>query len=109
MGGGKVPRAPDYEQRKVANDPVRGPMPVADDTSAQFKAGLYRSDDRTHTRDRELLVALGVDGSVPFERSARDADLPTMGQERGVKFASKSGYWRLISPANDNQKIAVAA
>ncbi len=108
MRGGKVQRAPDYDQRKIADDPVRGPMPMADDTSAQFKAGLYRSDERNHTAARAELVAFGVDGNVTFMRAAENVG-PMMlisGSDDRTLWATKRATLRA---ANDNQKIAVAA
>lgn len=67
------------------------------DYTNDFKAGLYLEKDapRTHGRDKALLVALGVDGSVPLAQARVNAGLDA------------AVVWR--EAANDNELVAKAA
>ncbi len=72
---------------------------------------LYLDKDapRTWARDKAELVAFGVDGDGPFDEAADNSGMTTRGQQGGVKFANKTGLWRLPHASNDNHKIAAKA
>lgn len=99
---GKVMRTPsteNYDARVQIVDTLHQPDEVVPD----FKSALSLDKEypSTHTEDKALLVALGVNGEVPFFDAAANAGLPVVGCERGVLFAMRA--------ANDNFEHAIAA
>lgn len=110
-GSRKVPRRPSLD--RYDNMSYR-PMPSAADTTSDFGTflGLERDYPSTHDRDRDLLIALGVDGNVP------------LAQARVNMFRSKFYAGKVSAndvraelglppihpiPANDNHELAAQA
>ncbi len=111
--GGKRMRAPDLE-RLDAMVPARQTSDTAaasgdGDRSRAFKAGIYLDKDapRTWARDKALLVALGVDGAVPFHVAAKNAGLVHAGG--ALDRHGKQIALHVCRAANDNHKIAAEA
>ena len=98
---GKVMRTPSYEDASLSSPAAQRVADIVLGVNQEYVA----HDDRTHTRDKALLVALGVNGEVPFFDAAANAGIPVVGCERGVLFANR-GSW---IAANDNHRYAVAA
>jgi hypothetical protein len=99
----RTPSTEGYDSRPPQPDRLHQPDQIVPD----FKSALSLEKDypSTHTRDKALLVALGVNGEVSFFDAAANAGLPVVGCERGVLFANR-GSW---VAANDNRRHAIAA
>jgi hypothetical protein len=82
---GKVMRTPSYEDVSYSSPAAQ----QVENIVFGFNQDYVAHDARTHTRDKALLVSLGVDGDVPFDVAVANAGL--------------------LVAANDNFKHAIAA
>lgn len=90
--GGKVMRTPSlerYDDRMPPKETSAVPQVVVEQVGYKEAFFLEKDAPRTWARDKALLVALGVNGEVPFETAAANAGL--------------------LIAANDNHKIAAIA
>lgn len=82
---------------------------VSADAPTEYKAGLVLEKEypSTHTRDKALLVALGVNGEVPLDQAMATAGLwPSGGVVNG---RGKQTAWFATRAANDSEQRRVAA
>lgn len=102
---GKRMRAPSYDDKTMSAPVIGG----ADDASTEFGSflGLEREYPSTHDRDRDLLIALGVDGTVPLAQARRNA--ATANYYGGITPNDAVAYMRSLRPANDNHELAAQA
>lgn len=102
-GGRKVPKKPNLGAYDNRRPPSASADPAYND---QFNGSLYADAPRTQPQDKALLVALGVNGEVPFDQARRNAGLNAV---RTKADGSRHALRMNFVAANDNTKLAARA